>query len=168
VTRSSRALVVGLLFAAVACHGSAAQEPATIRIGAMPSSVAPEPAQPVGTRAPRAPSAPSAADAFRAFARAGLLVATPEPAAITEDYAASACSGAHASGQDLMVIVCEYPDEARAAAGLEAAKRREPGLGDRNLQRRGRLVVRIMDREVHERASTKEAWAALLATFSAL
>lgn len=110
---------------------------------------------------------PSVDDAFAAFKTAGVDVELPKQST-GSDYAASYCAGAHASGTDLMVIVCEYPDEARAAAGLGLARQREPALGSRNLAQHRSLLIRVMDREVYRTAGTKEAWAKLMATFEAL
>lgn len=153
--------------------GGAAIAPVSSGAPAPPESAQPDQAdaRPGGrdiNAGSRAAPVLSVNDAFKAFDKAGIKMEKPERFHAPEMFASSNCAGAHASGEDLMVIVCEYPDVERATAGFEVAHEAEPALGPRNLARHETLVIRIMDREVYRSKGTKETWEALLAAFHGL
>jgi hypothetical protein len=110
---------------------------------------------------------PSVDDAFAALAKAGVRVVDPQQS-MGSTYKAAYCSHGLIESKDMSVLLCEYADEAKAAAGLAESKRLFPGLASREtLSHKSLLLVTIFQDAQHP-ASTSAAQKKVVATFNAL
>lgn len=99
---------------------------------------------------------PSVDDGFAAFAAAGVAVKEPKQS-MAGTYKASYCSHGLTSSKDLSVLLCEYADEAHAAAGLAESKKLFMSLSTRqSLGHKSLLLVTIFQDQDHAAATTAE------------
>jgi hypothetical protein len=75
---------------------------------------------------------PAADDVFAALEKGGLAVADRKQS-LGRTYKAAFCTGGYTKDASLAVSVCEYPDDAAAKAGLDAARALFPGMSNRTV-----------------------------------
>jgi hypothetical protein len=110
---------------------------------------------------------PSVDDGFAAFAKAGVPISAPKQSLGTT-YKASYCSHGLTDTKDLSVLLCEYPDEAQATAGLAESKKLFVGLKARQTWSHKSLVMATIFQEPKLIASAMTKQKQVLATFNAL
>jgi hypothetical protein len=110
---------------------------------------------------------PSVDDGFAAFAKAGVPISAPKQSLGTT-YKASYCSHGLTDTKDLSVLLCEYPDEAQATAGLAESKKLFIGLKSRQTWSHKSLVMATIFQEPKLIASAITKQKKVLATFYAL
>jgi hypothetical protein len=110
---------------------------------------------------------PSVDDGFAAFAKAGVPISAPKQSLGTT-YKASYCSHGLTDTQDLSVLLCEYPDDARATAGLAESKKLFPGLNARQTWSHKSLVMATIFQDPKLVASAMPKQKKILATFNTL
>jgi hypothetical protein len=110
---------------------------------------------------------PSVDDGFAAFAEAGVPISAPKQSLATT-YRAAYCSHGLTNVQDLSVLLCEYPDEARAKAGLAESKKLFPGLDARQTWSHKSLMMATIFQDPKLVASARPKQKKILATFNAL
>ncbi len=123
-----------------------APAPSASAAAAAPSAApsAPEPPDPFATSKPddtlfgviaeegqhRPTIKPNADDVFAALSKAGIKISNLKPS-LGRTYKAAYCTGGPTDDMGIAVIVCEYPDDKAAGAGLEAAKKTFPTMTNR-------------------------------------
>jgi hypothetical protein len=110
---------------------------------------------------------PSVDDGFAAFAKAGVPINAPKQSLGTT-YKASYCSHGLTDAKDLSVLLCEYPNEAQAAAGLAESKKLFPGLASRQTWSHKSLLMATIFQDPKLIASATPKQRKVLATFNAL
>jgi hypothetical protein len=110
---------------------------------------------------------PSVDDGFAAFAKAGVPIIEPKQSLGTT-YKASYCSHGLTTAKDLSVLLCEYPDEARAAAGFAESKKLFTALSTRQTMSRKTLLLATIFQLPDHSASATAAQKTVVATFNAL
>jgi hypothetical protein len=110
---------------------------------------------------------PSVDDGFAAFAKVGAIVPNVEQSLGTT-YKAAFCRHGLTTAQDMAILLCEYPDEARATAGLTEAKKVFLTLEGRHSWTRKTLLMTItfQDHPAKPQATAEEQ--KVLAAFNAL
>jgi len=110
---------------------------------------------------------PNVDEGFAALAKAG--VAIPKPAqSLATTYKASYCSHGVTDAKDLSILLCEYPDAARASAALADAKKLFPGMTTRQTVGRKTLLMATTFQDHPPKPATVAAQQKALATFNAL
>jgi len=110
---------------------------------------------------------PSVDDGFAAFAKVGVSIPAPKQSLGTT-YKASYCSHGLTDAKDMSVLLCEYPDETHAMAGLVESKKLFPGLAARQTWSHKSLLMVTIFQDPKLIASATPKRQNVLAAFNAL
>jgi hypothetical protein len=94
----------------------------------------------------RPPIKPNADDIFAAFEHAGAPVPRKQQS-LGRTYKSPFCEGGYTFDVRLAINICEYPDDAAAAAGLAASKAAFPGLTTRKVWNHKLTTVTIIEQK---------------------